>query len=86
MPRDPLSDQELAARANRGDPDAFEELYRRERAWILGVATRYLHDRDDDGKFAPKGGGGSERTGGSVVEDTNKPSPEGDAAADCFQP
>lgn len=40
-------DLDLVARANRGDADAFEALYRRHRDWVLGVARRYTTSPDD---------------------------------------
>lgn len=40
------SDQELIAAANRGDFDAFEEIYRRYRDWMVRLAFRFTHDED----------------------------------------
>lgn len=40
-------DRELVARANRGDSDALEALYRRHRDWVVSVAWRLTGDRDD---------------------------------------
>ena len=37
----------LVARANRGDPAALEELYRRHRDWVLGLAHRLTGNRSD---------------------------------------
>ena len=41
------SDQALIDGANRGEAEAFEELYRRYRDWVVAVAYRYTGDRDD---------------------------------------
>ncbi|MFO1078990.1 MAG: RNA polymerase sigma factor [Planctomycetota bacterium] len=41
------SDLELVARANRGEVDAFEALYRRYRDWVVALAERYTGNRDD---------------------------------------
>jgi RNA polymerase sigma-70 factor (ECF subfamily) len=40
-------DRELVARANRGDSDAFEALYRRHRDWVVSLAWRLTGSRDD---------------------------------------
>ncbi|MFN7954982.1 MAG: sigma-70 family RNA polymerase sigma factor [bacterium] len=40
-------DHDLVARANRGDAEAFEALYRRHRDWVVGVARRYTTSPDD---------------------------------------
>jgi RNA polymerase sigma-70 factor (ECF subfamily) len=41
------SDEELVARANRGDTAAFEALYRRHREWVLALALRHARDREE---------------------------------------
>ncbi len=41
------SDQELIELANKGDPDAFEALYRRYRDWVYRLAWRFTHNRAD---------------------------------------
>jgi RNA polymerase sigma-70 factor (ECF subfamily) len=41
------SDQELIELANRGDPDAFEALYRRHRDWVYQLAWRFTGNRTD---------------------------------------
>jgi RNA polymerase sigma-70 factor (ECF subfamily) len=41
------SDLELVQRANRGEVEAFEALYRRYRDWVVGLAERYTGNRDD---------------------------------------
>ena len=41
------SDLELVERANRGDADAFEILYRRHRDWVVALAERHTGNRDD---------------------------------------
>jgi RNA polymerase sigma-70 factor (ECF subfamily) len=41
------SDEDLVARANRGDPRALEALYRRYRDWIVALAHRTCGNRDD---------------------------------------
>ena len=41
------SDLELVERANRGDVDAFELLYRRHRDWVVALAERHTGSRDD---------------------------------------
>ena len=46
IPADTRSDQELVAAANDGDLAAFETLYRRHRDWVVGLAFRFLRDRD----------------------------------------
>jgi RNA polymerase sigma-70 factor (ECF subfamily) len=40
-------DAALVARANVGDEAAFEEIYRRHRAWVVALAVRFTHDRDE---------------------------------------
>jgi RNA polymerase sigma-70 factor (ECF subfamily) len=40
-------DLALVERANLGDADAFEALYRRHKDWVLGVARRYTARPDD---------------------------------------
>ena len=44
----PLSppDDDLVARANGGDPAAFEALYLRYRGWVHALAYRFTRDRD----------------------------------------
>jgi len=42
-----LDDRELAARADQGDSDAFEALYRRHRDWVVSLAWRLSGNRDD---------------------------------------
>jgi len=44
--RDHVDDLDLVARANRGDPAAFESLYRRHRDFALRVAMRHCGDAD----------------------------------------
>lgn len=39
-----ISDEELVRRANGGDGDAFEMMYRRHRDWTMSVAMRFTHD------------------------------------------
>ncbi len=41
------SDLELVERANGGDADAFETLYRRYRDWVVALAERYTGNRED---------------------------------------
>jgi RNA polymerase sigma-70 factor (ECF subfamily) len=43
----PDTDDALIERANRGDADAFESLYRRYRDWVVALAYRYTGDRDE---------------------------------------
>jgi len=43
---DPRSDQEIIAAINDGDTDAFEVLYYRYRDWVVGLAFRFIGDRD----------------------------------------
>ena len=45
--RDPRSDLELVDAANRGDPAAFEALYRRHRDWVLSLAWRFTGNSHD---------------------------------------
>src|SRR5688572_655662 len=40
------TDQDLIAAINRGDTEAFEELYFRYRDWVARLAFRYTHDED----------------------------------------
>jgi RNA polymerase sigma-70 factor (ECF subfamily) len=40
-------DKALVERANAGDEDAFEELYRRHRNWVVALAHRFTRDRDE---------------------------------------
>ncbi|MBI5501473.1 MAG: sigma-70 family RNA polymerase sigma factor [Deltaproteobacteria bacterium] len=47
MARDDLDDAELVRRANQGDADAFEALYRRHRDWVVSLAWRLCRNRDD---------------------------------------
>ena len=41
------SDLDLVARANRGEVEAFEALYRRYRDWVVALAERHTGNRDD---------------------------------------
>ena len=41
------TDPQLVARANRGEPQAFELLYRRHQGWVLTMATRVTGNSDD---------------------------------------
>jgi RNA polymerase sigma-70 factor (ECF subfamily) len=41
------SDATLVERANRGDADAFEALYRRHRDWVVAVARRFGGNDED---------------------------------------
>ncbi len=41
------SDQELIELVNKGDPDAFEALYRRYRDWVYGLAWRFTGNQPD---------------------------------------
>ena len=41
------SDLELVERANRGEVEAFEALYRRYRDWVVALAERHTGNRDD---------------------------------------
>ncbi len=41
------SDQELIELANKGDPEAFEALYRRYRDWVYRLAWRFTGNRAD---------------------------------------
>jgi len=47
MASDGVGDAELVDRANRGDADAFEALYRRHRDWVVSLAWRLCGDRED---------------------------------------
>jgi RNA polymerase sigma-70 factor (ECF subfamily) len=40
------TDQELIAAANRGEVEAFEDLYRRYRDWVVRLALRFTRDED----------------------------------------
>ena len=40
------SDQDLIAAINRGDLEAFEDLYRRYRDWVVRLALRFTRDED----------------------------------------
>ena len=40
------TDQDLIAAINRGDVEAFEDLYRRYRDWVARLAFRFTHDED----------------------------------------
>jgi RNA polymerase sigma-70 factor (ECF subfamily) len=40
------SDQDLIAAINRGDTEAFEDLYRRYRDWVVRLALRFTLDED----------------------------------------
>ncbi len=42
-----IPDEELLQRANGGDPDAFETLYRRYRDWVHRLAWRYTGNEQD---------------------------------------
>lgn len=46
-PPDARSDTELIAAFNRGDPGAFDVLYRRYRDWIVNVAYRFSGHAED---------------------------------------
>jgi len=41
------SDEELLERANRGDAEAFEALYRRHRDWVYRLAWRFTGNEPD---------------------------------------
>ena len=41
------SDEELVALANKGDVEAFEELYYRYRDWVYQLAWRFTRDHQD---------------------------------------
>jgi RNA polymerase sigma-70 factor (ECF subfamily) len=43
---DPRTDQQLIAAINAGDVAAFEVLYFRYRAWVVGLAYRFTGDED----------------------------------------
>lgn len=45
--RDDRNDVELIRAANRGDPSAFETLYRRHRDWVAALALRMTGERQD---------------------------------------
>lgn len=47
MPPADDSDRDLVERANSGDADAFEALYRRHRDWAVALAYRFTGDRED---------------------------------------
>ena len=40
-------DEELIERANRGDAEAFEQLYRRYRDWVYRLACRFTGNQQD---------------------------------------
>jgi RNA polymerase sigma-70 factor (ECF subfamily) len=40
-------DAALVARANAGDDDAIDEIYRRHRDWVAALAYRFTNDRDE---------------------------------------
>jgi len=42
-----IPDEELLQRANGGDPDAFEALYRRYRDWVHRLAWRFTGNQQD---------------------------------------
>ena len=42
-----IPDEELLQRANGGDPDAFEALYRRHRDWVHRLAWRFTGNQQD---------------------------------------
>lgn len=42
-----LTDEILIGRANEGDDEAFEALYRRYRDWVAALAFRFTGNRDD---------------------------------------
>ena len=42
----PRSDEQLVRAINRGDVDAFAELYRRHRDWVVSLAWRFTDDRE----------------------------------------
>jgi RNA polymerase sigma-70 factor (ECF subfamily) len=44
---DERTDLDLVAAANRGDPGAFEGLYRRYRDWVVSLAWRFTGNRAD---------------------------------------
>jgi RNA polymerase sigma-70 factor (ECF subfamily) len=46
LDRSSRSDQELIAAVNRGESDAFEDLYLRYRDWVVRLAFRFTHDED----------------------------------------
>lgn len=41
------SDQDLVSRANAGDTEAFEEIYRVHRQWVVALAHRFTGSRED---------------------------------------
>ena len=41
------SDEKLIELANKGDPDAFETLYRRYRDWVYRLAWRFTGNREE---------------------------------------
>lgn len=47
MSHEDLDDRALVARANQGDADAFETLYRRHRDWVVALAWRLTGSRED---------------------------------------
>jgi RNA polymerase sigma-70 factor, ECF subfamily len=46
-PVDKRSDGELVEAANKGDRDAFEELYHRYHNWVFAIAYRFCGNEDD---------------------------------------
>jgi RNA polymerase sigma-70 factor, ECF subfamily len=46
-PADKRNDGELVEAANKGDRDAFEELYHRYRSWVFSIACRFCGNEDD---------------------------------------
>lgn len=44
---DPRSDAQLIDAINAGDAGAFDTLYRRYRDWVVNLAYRFTHHRDD---------------------------------------
>lgn len=46
-PESEADDDELVALCNAGDPTAFEVLYDRYRDWVVNLAFRFTHDRDE---------------------------------------
>jgi len=40
------TDEQLIEQANRGDSDAFAQLYHRHRHWVYSLARRFTHDDD----------------------------------------
>jgi len=46
-PAHSFDERALVALANQGDAAAFEEIYRRHRDWVVGLAWRFVGNRDD---------------------------------------